>query len=309
MRTARDTDFSIVFRRVAIYNLLSNERKGFLVVCHSGIYKLRGQTKLHLANLQTTVQTYFAASSIMATKFTSLETVLPSPASPKSESEQSEVSDNSTLEMLTDMDSDSRKKERCAKDSDQGQINGKKKRYSKPRSRAKSPSVMLKLKKTRRLKANDRERNRMHSLNDALETLREVLPAFPEDAKLTKIETLRCAYNYIWALSETLNMADQLLPENQEMNSLNLNQSQIVSTVHHFPAGQENTFVQMTNFDASTTDISMSSSMSPYAEAWQPYTPQSLPPSPSETEYSESGSENYSCYSVESPDNSTYIFP
>lgn len=64
------------------------------------------------------------------------------------------------------------------------------------------------LKKTRRLKANNRERNRMHNLNSALDALREVLPSFPEDAKLTKIETLRFAHNYIWALSETLRLAD-----------------------------------------------------------------------------------------------------
>ena len=30
------------------------------------------------------------------------------------------------------------------------------------------------LRKTRRIKANDRERNRMHNLNDALDTLRKV---------------------------------------------------------------------------------------------------------------------------------------
>uniref|UniRef100_A0A8B9WFR3 BHLH domain-containing protein n=1 Tax=Bos mutus grunniens TaxID=30521 RepID=A0A8B9WFR3_BOSMU len=62
--------------------------------------------------------------------------------------------------------------------------------------------------RTRRLKANNRERNRMHNLNAALDALREVLPTFPEDAKLTKIETLRFAHNYIWALTETLRLAD-----------------------------------------------------------------------------------------------------
>lgn len=61
----------------------------------------------------------------------------------------------------------------------------------------------------RRMKANDRERSRMHNLNSALDALRSILPALPEDAKLTKIETLRFAHNYIWALTETLRMADQ----------------------------------------------------------------------------------------------------
>uniref|UniRef100_A0A3B4X836 BHLH domain-containing protein n=1 Tax=Seriola lalandi dorsalis TaxID=1841481 RepID=A0A3B4X836_SERLL len=61
----------------------------------------------------------------------------------------------------------------------------------------------------RRMKANDRERHRMHNLNSALDALRSILPALPDDAKLTKIETLRFAHNYIWALTETLRMADQ----------------------------------------------------------------------------------------------------
>lgn len=60
----------------------------------------------------------------------------------------------------------------------------------------------------RRMKANDRERHRMHNLNSALDALRSILPALPDDAKLTKIETLRFARNYIWALTETLRMSD-----------------------------------------------------------------------------------------------------
>ena len=67
----------------------------------------------------------------------------------------------------------------------------------------------MRLKKHRRMKANDRERNRMHMLNEALDRLRCVLPTFPEDTKLTKIETLRFAHNYIWALSQTVHMIQQ----------------------------------------------------------------------------------------------------
>ena len=85
---------------------------------------------------------------------------------------------------------------------------GKRKRYSKSRARVRSPSVVKMLKKNRRTKANDRERNRMHSLNEALDTLRGILPTVTDDTKLTKIETLRFAHNYIWALTETLKIAD-----------------------------------------------------------------------------------------------------
>ena len=72
------------------------------------------------------------------------------------------------------------------------------------RSSNRSPTEIQRLKRIRRAKANDRERNRMHMLNVALEKLRVVLPAFPDETKLTKIETLRFANNYIWALTESL---------------------------------------------------------------------------------------------------------
>ncbi|XP_061777134.1 neurogenic differentiation factor 6-B [Nerophis ophidion] len=56
----------------------------------------------------------------------------------------------------------------------------------------------------RRHEANARERSRMHGLNAALESLRKVVPCYSKTQKLSKIETLRLAKNYIWALSETL---------------------------------------------------------------------------------------------------------
>ncbi|XP_037270614.2 uncharacterized protein LOC119162256 [Rhipicephalus microplus] len=95
-------------------------------------------------------------------------------------------------------------------------VSSRRKRASKPSARSRTSSasttlkapVQVKMKKTRRLKANDRERNRMHNLNSALDRLRCVLPTFPDDTKLTKIETLRFAHNYIWALSETLKLVE-----------------------------------------------------------------------------------------------------
>ncbi|XP_016398816.1 neurogenic differentiation factor 6-A [Sinocyclocheilus rhinocerous] len=56
----------------------------------------------------------------------------------------------------------------------------------------------------RRMEANTRERNRMHGLNNALDSLRKVVPCYSKTQKLSKIETLRLAKNYIWALSEIL---------------------------------------------------------------------------------------------------------
>ncbi|CAH4009132.1 unnamed protein product [Pieris brassicae] len=77
-------------------------------------------------------------------------------------------------------------------------------------TRSKSPTQIMRIKRNRRIKANDRERNRMHMLNEALDRLRCVLPTFPEDTKLTKIETLRFAHNYIFALSQTLEALDNI---------------------------------------------------------------------------------------------------
>ncbi|XP_028660298.1 neurogenic differentiation factor 6-A [Erpetoichthys calabaricus] len=58
--------------------------------------------------------------------------------------------------------------------------------------------------KMRRQEANARERSRMHGLNNALDSLRKVVPCYSKTQKLSKIETLRLAKNYIWALSEIL---------------------------------------------------------------------------------------------------------
>ena len=62
--------------------------------------------------------------------------------------------------------------------------------------------------RSRRKQANDRERRRMHGLNDALDLLKDVLPSSPDGSKLTKIETLRMAHNYIWMLREAVKMLD-----------------------------------------------------------------------------------------------------
>ncbi|XP_068129849.1 neurogenin-1 [Hyperolius riggenbachi] len=88
------------------------------------------------------------------------------------------------------------------------QVDKEEKKKRRGRTRVKNEAVQHTIKKTRRVKANDRERNRMHNLNSALDELRSILPCFPDDTKLTKIETLRFAHNYIWALSETLRLAD-----------------------------------------------------------------------------------------------------
>ncbi|XP_020288050.1 protein dimmed-like [Pseudomyrmex gracilis] len=56
----------------------------------------------------------------------------------------------------------------------------------------------------RRLESNERERMRMHSLNDAFQSLREVIPHINKERRLSKIETLTLAKNYIVALTDVI---------------------------------------------------------------------------------------------------------
>lgn len=62
--------------------------------------------------------------------------------------------------------------------------------------------------RSKRLKASARERRRRHVLNDALERLRRKVPSVGQrSAKLSKIEVLRMAIDYIAMLSGYLNYA------------------------------------------------------------------------------------------------------
>lgn len=89
-------------------------------------------------------------------------------------------------------------------------------------TRSRSPSQVMRIKKNRRMKANDRERNRMHTLNEALERLRLTLPTFPEETKLTKIETLRFAHNYIFALEQVLQTGGDINLDLEKLQSITL---------------------------------------------------------------------------------------
>ncbi|KAJ8245949.1 hypothetical protein GJAV_G00262050 [Gymnothorax javanicus] len=84
---------------------------------------------------------------------------------------------------------------------DEGEDDRPKKRGPKKR---KMTQARVERSKLRRQKANARERTRMHDLNSALDNLRKVVPCYSKTQKLSKIETLRLAKNYIWALSEIL---------------------------------------------------------------------------------------------------------
>ncbi|XP_015593806.1 protein dimmed [Cephus cinctus] len=78
----------------------------------------------------------------------------------------------------------------------------------------------------RRLESNERERMRMHSLNDAFQSLREVIPHVSKERRLSKIETLTLAKNYIVALTDVIcamrteeQSASQQLQQNSQEES------------------------------------------------------------------------------------------
>ncbi|GAB6021419.1 hypothetical protein CHUAL_004028 [Chamberlinius hualienensis] len=68
----------------------------------------------------------------------------------------------------------------------------------------KRSSLSARERNVRRLESNERERMRMHSLNDAFQALREVIPHVKMERKLSKIETLTLAKNYIMALTNVV---------------------------------------------------------------------------------------------------------
>lgn len=107
------------------------------------------------------------------------------------------------------------------------------------RKRVTDPILASELRRHRRSRANDRERTRMRSLNEALEHLRTLLPIdascfysstndsshsgpIVED-KLTKIETLRTASAYIRLLTN-------LLEDNDNNSSTSTSYSYDIST-------------------------------------------------------------------------------
>ena len=76
------------------------------------------------------------------------------------------------------------------------------KRKTRGRRQSAPKEIPQEVQKHRRTAANARERRRMNSLNVAFDRLREVVPAFSSDRKLSKYETLQMAQSYINALQE-----------------------------------------------------------------------------------------------------------
>ena len=118
--------------------------------------------------------------------------------------------DQSYTDILTVDCSDSNEDFRSHRGSDSpgsdfhSSINAKKMRSLSPRSR-----------EDLRLRVNSRERTRMHDLNGAMDALRQVMPYAqgPAVKKLSKMNTLLLARNYIMMLSRTVEEMRRLLSD------------------------------------------------------------------------------------------------
>ncbi|MBN3285762.1 BHA15 protein, partial [Polyodon spathula] len=74
----------------------------------------------------------------------------------------------------------------------------------------------------RRLESNERERQRMHKLNNAFQALGEAIPHVKTEKKLSKIETLTLAKNYIKSLTAIiLGMSSGCLQHAEDEDSSN----------------------------------------------------------------------------------------
>lgn len=103
-------------------------------------------------------------------------------------------------------------------------------------SRRRKSALNARERNIRRLESNERERMRMHSLNDAFQGLREVIPHVRLERKLSKIETLTLAKNYIMALTGVVcDMRQEQSPYKFDVpNSTHLSGSTPVATGDNF---------------------------------------------------------------------------
>uniref|UniRef100_A0AC34Q6V1 BHLH domain-containing protein n=1 Tax=Panagrolaimus sp. JU765 TaxID=591449 RepID=A0AC34Q6V1_9BILA len=85
--------------------------------------------------------------------------------------------------------------------------------------------------------ANERERKRMHSINKGFDCLRERLPTPPYAKKLSKVETLKNAIDYICQLN---NILEQTLQEESNQNPIQNESRKMVrsNVILHDPRSQ-----------------------------------------------------------------------
>lgn len=98
---------------------------------------------------------------------------------------------------------DSMPKKTAPKDKEE-EKDERRRRERNVKRRQREAGVAVTVRRKRRKEANERERRRMDCLNVAFDLLRNVIPSFGDDRKLSKYETLQMAQTYIAELKQLL---------------------------------------------------------------------------------------------------------
>lgn len=120
-------------------------------------------------------------------------------------------------------------------------------------NRRKRNTLSARERNLRRLESNERERMRMHSLNDAFQALREVIPHVTMERKLSKIETLTLAKNYIMALT---NVICEMRGEQIPYKLLTQAASEVVNGNHDVDGNTQDDFLSCANIPEQNFDLS-----------------------------------------------------
>ena len=110
-------------------------------------------------------------------------------------------------------------------------------RASRHRARCRTPQC-LKKEHASILRRNERERNRVKLVSDGFATLRKHIPTTPANKKLSKVETLRTAIEYIKHLQRVLNESNRFEREARLLRQVEWLQGaydlQVTSTLLYF---------------------------------------------------------------------------
>ncbi|VDP17349.1 unnamed protein product [Schistosoma margrebowiei] len=185
-----------------------------------GYYLTTDSVELHWSLLLTNqlnclqlsfIHSFFFFSSFILAKQSIIQNKMKTSTINKNQLINKEINNNNNIDLINTIET----KDHLLYDTTLTSMKQPKKRGPKKKPLTKERETRL---KNRRIRANARERSRMHGLNHALELLRRHVPTFSTTQRLSKIETLRLAKNYIKTLSELLLMNKTPTPIEMALN-------------------------------------------------------------------------------------------
>ncbi|CAH1790159.1 unnamed protein product [Owenia fusiformis] len=88
--------------------------------------------------------------------------------------------------------------------------------------------------KNQRVAANQRERRRMNYLNVAFDSLRQTIPMFPYEKKMSRIQTLKLAIDYIQFMSDIVHGDGAVQTSQQISPIINTTNQHVHDDVHYW---------------------------------------------------------------------------